>query len=117
MCRFCNTSTRFELFVPEVSAKLQLLSNSSLDSITAAVQVCFSVICFPCTFLLKVPCHWIYFGLLALKSEYALMLQISSQHPNEKPPKRADGYWRGYITRAGESTAMQVRYSLLQVRL
>ncbi|KAG0553298.1 hypothetical protein KC19_12G000200 [Ceratodon purpureus] len=71
LMQFCNTSTRFELFVPEVSAKLQLLSNSSLDSITAAVQ-------------------------------------ISSQHPNEKPPKRADGYWRGYITRAGESTAMQV---------
>jgi hypothetical protein len=39
-CRFCNTSTRFELFVPEVSAKLQLLSDSSVDSITATVQVC-----------------------------------------------------------------------------
>lgn len=37
--RFCNTSSKFELFVPEVSAKLQLLSKSSLDSITATVQV------------------------------------------------------------------------------
>lgn len=44
-CRFCNTSTRFELFVPEVSAKLQLLSNSSLESITATVQVRLPVIC------------------------------------------------------------------------
>jgi hypothetical protein len=42
------------------------------------------------------------------ESEHALTLQISSQHPNEKPPKRNDGYWRAYITRAGESTAMQV---------
>lgn len=41
--RFCNTSNKFELFVPEVSAKLQLLSNSSLDSITATVQVRFPI--------------------------------------------------------------------------
>lgn len=75
LMQFCNTSSRFELFVPEVSAKLQLLSNSSVDSITATVK-------------------------------------IFSQHPNEKLPKRDDGYWRAYITRAGESTAMQVEVDL-----
>lgn len=43
------------------------------------------------------------------ENERAFTSQIFSQHPNEKLPKRDDGYWRAYITRAGESTAMQVR--------
>ncbi|KAH9544031.1 hypothetical protein CY35_13G095800 [Sphagnum magellanicum] len=69
--QFCNISTRFELFVPELSGKLQLLSSNSLDSVKGTVQ-------------------------------------ISPQHPGGKPPKREDGYWRSYITRAGESTAIEV---------
>ncbi len=39
LCRFCNISTRFELFVPELSGKLQLLSSNSLDSVKGTVQV------------------------------------------------------------------------------
>ncbi|KAJ7296474.1 hypothetical protein O6H91_Y043400 [Diphasiastrum complanatum] len=35
-------------------------------------------------------------------------IQIIPVHPGEKPKKRCDGYWPAYITRAGESTAMQV---------
>jgi len=43
------------------------------------------------------------------------MFQISPRHPNENPPQREDGYWRAYITRAGESTAMQVQSSFFAI--
>lgn len=44
----------------------------------------------------------------AIKGVWLIVSQIFPRHPNENPPQREDGYWRAYITRAGESTAMQV---------
>ncbi|BBN01493.1 hypothetical protein MPTK1_2g07820 [Marchantia polymorpha subsp. ruderalis] len=69
--KFHNTTKRFELFIPEVSAKLQLLANVSLDSVTSSVK-------------------------------------ILPRHKGGNPPPRPDGNWTAYITRAGESTTIEV---------
>ena len=68
-----------------------------------------------CDFFLRRSMHLLVIRSFSGKTERALIFQISPEHPNEKPPKRDDGYWRAYITRAGESTAMQVCHSSLQV--
>ncbi|GJP38652.1 hypothetical protein CLOM_g13816 [Closterium sp. NIES-68] len=68
---FHNTSSKQEIFIPQVTAGVVLLSSHSINAIRTRVT-------------------------------------IAPRHPGGKPAARADGYWAGYITRASESTAMEV---------